>query len=196
PQVKYVNSGFGPMNDIPGHQQYDARRSSGNTNDLRGKILRIRVKDDGTYEIPEHNLFPKGEAKTRPEIYVMGDRNPYRISVDQKNSYLYWGEVGPDANNDSLSTRGPRGYDEVNQARKAGYFGWPLFVGNNYAYHQYDYNTGKSGALYDSAKPINNSKNNTGITDLPKAQPAFIWYPYVVSHDIPEVSAGGRTAMA
>ena len=32
----------------------------------------------------------------------MGDRNPYRISVDQKNSYLYWGEVGPDAQDDSL----------------------------------------------------------------------------------------------
>ena len=64
----------------------------------------------------------------------MGNRNPYRISVDKKNGFLYWGEVGPDANNDSLETRGPRGYDEVNQARKAGYFGWPLFVGNNYPY--------------------------------------------------------------
>ena len=47
-------------------------------------------------------FFRKGTAKTRPEIYVMGDRNPYRISVDQKNSYLYWGEVGPDAQDDSL----------------------------------------------------------------------------------------------
>ncbi|MEO6546589.1 MAG: ThuA domain-containing protein, partial [Ferruginibacter sp.] len=131
---KYVNSGYAPLNDAPGHLQYDARRSAGNTNDLRGKIMRIRVKDDGTYEIPEGNLFPKGMEKTRPEIYVMGNRNPYRISVDQKNSNLYWGEVGPDANTDSLATRGPRGYDEVNQARKAGYFGWPLFVGNNYPY--------------------------------------------------------------
>ena len=33
----------------------------------------------------------------------------------------------------------PQGYDEVNQARKAGYFGWPLFIGNNYPYHAYDY---------------------------------------------------------
>ena len=95
--AKYVNSGFAPLNDLPGHQQYDARRSAGNTNDLRGKIMRIKINDDGTYEIPEGNLFPKGTAKTRPEIYVMGDRNPYRISVDQKNSNLYWGEVGPDA---------------------------------------------------------------------------------------------------
>lgn len=196
PKAKYVNSGYAPLNDLPGHQQYDARRSSGNTNDLRGKIMRIRVKDDGPYEIPEGNLFAKGTDKTRPEIYVMGNRNPYRISVDQKNSTLYWGEVGPDASNDSFNTRGPRGYDEVNQARKAGYFGWPLFVGNNYAYHQYNYATGQSGPAFDPAHPVNNSRNNTGLTDLPPAQPAFIWYPYAESTDFPQVGTGGRNAMA
>ena len=36
------------------------------------KIIRIRVKEDGTYEIPDGNLFPKDQPKTRPEIYVMG----------------------------------------------------------------------------------------------------------------------------
>jgi len=196
PGAKFVSNSFSPRNDIPGHQQYDARRSAGNTNDLRGKILRIRVKDDGTYEIPDGNLFPKGTAKTRPEIYVMGNRNPYRISVDQKNSNLYWGEVGPDASADSLDTRGPRGYDEVNQARKAGYFGWPLFVGNNYAYREYDYATGAHGAPFDPDHPVNTSRNNTGLVELPKAQPAFIWYPYAASPDFPEVGTGGRNAMA
>ncbi|MBC7629601.1 ThuA domain-containing protein [Ferruginibacter sp.] len=195
PGAKYVNSGYSPTNDFSPNQQYDARRSSGNTNDLRGKIMRIRVKEDGSYEIPDGNLFPKGMAKTRPEIYVMGNRNPYRISVDQKNSNLYWGEVGPDANNDSLTTRGPRGYDEINQARKAGYFGWPLFVGNNYAYRQFDYGTGKSGDAFDPAHPINNSKYNTGLKELPPAQPAFIWYPYAASPDFPQLGTGGRNAM-
>jgi cytochrome c len=197
PKQKYASHGYAPLDDRPGHLQYDERRSSGNTNDLRGKILRIKVKEDGSYEIPEGNLFPKGTDKTRPEIYVMGDRNPYRISVDQKNGNLYWGEVGPDANEDSLDTRGPRGYDEVNQARKAGFFGWPFFIGNNYPYHLYDYATGKSGPTTDPAKPINNSRNNTGLTELPPAQPAFIWYPYAVSSmDFPSLGAGGRTAMA
>ena len=197
PKQKYASHGYAPVDDRPGHLQYDERRGAGNTNDLRGKILRIKVKADGTYEIPEGNLFPKGTAKTRPEIYVMGDRNPYRISVDPKNGYLYWGEVGPDANEDSLATRGPRGYDEVNQARKAGFFGWPFFIGNNYAYHLYDYATGKTGPTTDPAKPINNSRNNTGLTELPPAQPAFIWYPYGVSTmDFPSLGAGGRTAMA
>ncbi|MHB1921555.1 MAG: ThuA domain-containing protein, partial [Chitinophagaceae bacterium] len=74
--------GYDPVDDRPGHQQYDDRRSAGNSNDLRGKILRIHVRANGTYDIPAGNHFPKGEHKTRPEIYVMGDRKPYRISVD------------------------------------------------------------------------------------------------------------------
>ena len=95
-----------------------------------------------------------------------------------------------------IATRGPRGYDEVNQARKAGFFGWPLFVGNNYPYHEYDYATGKSGPAFDPNKPINDSRNNTGLKELPPAQPAFIWYPYAASPDFPQVGTGGRNAMA
>jgi len=196
PGGKFVSNGFGPLDDRPGHQQYDARRSAGNANDLRGKIMRIRVKDDGTYEIPEGNLYPVGTEGTRPEIYVQGNRNPYRISVDQKTGFLYWGEVGPDARADSMETRGPRGYDELNQARKAGNFGWPLFVGKNYPYHEYNYATGESGPAFDPEKPINNSRNNTGIKELPPVAPPFIWYPYDNSREFPQVKTGGRNAMA
>jgi len=196
PNQPFASHGYAPLDDRPGHLQYDDRRSAGNTNDLRGKILRIRVNEDGTYTIPEGNLFPKGMAKTKPEIYVMGDRNPYRISVDQKTGFLYWGEVGPDANNDSMETRGPRGYDEFNQARQAGFFGWPFVIANNLPYREYDYATGKSGAAFDPAKPINNSRNNTGLQQLPPAQPAFIWYPYAASKDFPQLGSGGRCAMA
>lgn len=192
----YANHGFGPLDDRPGHEQYDARRSASNTNDLRGKILRIHINEDGTYDIPEGNLFPKGTANARPEIYVMGNRNPYRISVDQKTGYLYWGEVGPDANVDSMDTRGPRGYDELNQARQAGYFGWPLFVGNNYPYHKHDYGTGENGPAFDPEHPVNDSRNNTGLRELPPVSPAFIWYPYAESPDFPQVGTGGRNAMA
>ena len=194
--VKYVNNGFAPLNDIPGHSQYDARRSSANTNDLRGKILRIRVDEDGSYDIPEGNLFAVGTEKTRPEIYTMGHRNPYRISVDSKKGYLYWGDVGPDAREDSLSTRGPRGYDEMNQARKAGNFGWPLFIGGNIPYRAYNYETGESGDAFDPEKPINNSRNNTGLTELPPAQGAYVYYPYVETSMFPQVGTGGRNAMA
>lgn len=196
PKQKYVNRGFAPLDDRPGHEQYDARRTSGNANDLRGKILRIKINEDGTYEIPEGNLYAKGTEGTKPEIYVQGNRNPYRISVDQKNSYLYWGEVGPDSDKDSFQTRGPRGYDEVNQARKAGNFGWPYFIGDNKPYYEYDYETGATGLKFDPQNPVNNSRNNTGIKNLPPALSAFIWYPYGYTKYFPQTATGGRNAMA
>jgi glucose/arabinose dehydrogenase len=84
----------------------------------------------------------------------------------------------------------------VNQARQAGNFGWPYFIGNNYAYRRYDYATGQSGEAFDPAKPLNESKFNTGITQLPPTTPAFIYYPYAESKEFPEVGTGGRNAMA
>jgi cytochrome c len=191
----FESDGFSPSDEGAGRSPFDAQKSSGNTNDLRGKILRIHPEADGTYTIPEGNLFPKGEANTRPEIYVMGNRNPYRISVDQRTGFLYWGEVGPDAG-ENKDGRGPRGYDEINQARKAGYFGWPYFVGGNYAYNEYDFQQKSSGSAHDPLKPINNSPNNTGKKDLPPVSPPFIWYPYTDSPDFPLVKKGGRNAMA
>ena len=196
PNQAIANHGFAPLDNRKGNEQYDARRSASNSNDLRGKVIRIKVNEDGTYSIPDGNLFPKGQAQTRPEIYAMGTRNAYRLSVDPKNNYVYWGDVGPDSDKDSLETRGSKGYDELNQAKKAGYFGWPLFIGKNYPYHSYDYYTGKNGPSFDPAKPINDSKNNTGIKELPAVSPPFIWYPYGISPDFPQMGTGGRTAMA
>jgi len=185
-------SGTGSMDERPGRESWDDQRGSGNTNDLRGKILRIHPEKDGTYTIPDGNLFPKGTAKTRPEIYVMGDRNPWRISIDSKTGYIYWGEVGPDASADSIW--GPRGYDEFNQAKKAGFFGWPYFIGDNKAYVHYSYSDSAYHEKFDSSHPVNNSPNNTGLKDLPPPQKAFIWYPYSTSDTFPLVGSSGRSA--
>lgn len=189
------STAYAPIDERSGRSPWDAQKGAANTNDLRGKVLRIHPEADGSYTIPEGNLFPKGTNKTRPEIYTMGARNPYRISVDKKTGYLYWGDVGPDAGKDSVN-RGPKAYDEINQARKPGFFGWPYFVGDNQAYYDRDFATGKSGEKFDPAKPINTSPNNTGLIELPPSQKAFIWYPYDLSNEFPLLGTGGRTAMA
>jgi cytochrome c len=191
----FGSDGYSPSDEQPGRAMFDAQRTAANTNDLRGKILRITPQPNGTYSIPDANLFPKDGSQGRPEIYVMGSRNPYRISVDAKTGYLYWGDVGPDAGVDSAG-RGPRGYDEINQTRKAGNFGWPHFVGNNHAYHRFDFESRSAGPTFQPDTPVNTSPNNTGIQKLPPAQPAFIWYPYAESEDFPQVGQGGRNAMA
>ncbi|CAN5905276.1 hypothetical protein BH11GEM1_BH11GEM1_32670 [soil metagenome] len=189
----FIAGNYAPIDPTPEKFRADALRSSGNTNDLRGKILRITPTPEGTYTIPAGNLFAN-PADGRPEIYVMGDRNPYRISVDRHTGFLYWGEVGPDAQRDS--TLGSRGYDEVNQARHAGNFGWPMFVGDNRPYRNYNFTTGELYEFFDPAHPVNASPNNTGARVLPPAQPAVIYYPYGPSEQFPLVGEGGRTAMA
>ncbi|WP_374759735.1 ThuA domain-containing protein [Dyadobacter chenwenxiniae] len=189
------SNGYSPSDEREGRSAWDAQKSSANTNDLRGKIIRIKPQPDGSYTIPDGNLFAKGTPQTRPEIFTMGHRNPFRISVDQKTNYVYWGEVGPDAAKPD-SGRGPAGHDEVGQARKAGNFGWPHFVGDNKAYNKFDFTANKSSELWDVAAPTNNSPNNTGLKVLPPAQKAFIWYPYGASKEFPLTGSGGRNAMA
>ena len=189
----FASDGFAPIDDRDGREHANAMRSAGNTNDLRGKILRIKPTEAG-YEIPKGNLFPPGTGKTRPEIYVMGCRNPFRLSIDPKTRVVYWGEVGPDAGNEG--PKGPRGHDEVNQAKQAGNFGWPFVIGDNKPYAIVDFTTGKPGEMTDPAKPKNPGKHNTGLVDLPPAQKAFIWYPYSDSPEFPALGSGGRNAMA
>lgn len=188
------SDGYTPIDERPGRSPYDAQKSSSNTQDLRGKILRIKINDDGSYSIPENNLFAKDGKEGRPEIYVMGVRNPFRISIDWKTGWLYWGDVGPDAG--KTSAQGTESYDEWNQAREAGNYGWPYFVGNNIAYPAWDFDINTPGAYFDPQNSVNNSPNNYGSKVLPQPQPAMIWYPYGESEIWPNLGTGSRSAMA
>ncbi len=176
-----------------GYSYLDDQRGASNTNDLRGKILRIHPEEDGTYSIPEGNLFAAGTPKTRPEIYTMGHRNVWRVSVDSKTGWIYWGEVGPDQDSDSET--GPRGYDEQNQAKGPGFFGWPYFIADNLAIPKYDFVHDRVGEKQDPAHPKNTSPNNTGLVDLPPAMPALIYYPYAASEKFPLVGSSSRCAI-
>lgn len=188
------SDGYTPIDERPNRFPFDAQKSSGNTHDLRGKILRIKPTAFGTYEIPDGNLFPKDGSQGRPEIYIMGARNPFRITVDPKTNYLYWGDVGPDVGEDGRY--GPQSYDEWNQARKPGYYGWPYFMGDNKAFPDRNFETDEVGELFDPARPVNNSPNNTGSQILPPAQKAFIWYPKGISPEFPMLGQGSNSAMA
>ncbi|WP_369147504.1 ThuA domain-containing protein [Streptomyces sp. R44] len=188
----FASDGFTPMDTRPGRNPaFDARRTSGNTNDLRGKILRIKVADDGSYTVPDGNLFAPGTAKTRPEIYAMGFRNPFRFSVDKTTGVLYVGDYGPDAGA-ADPKRGPAGQVEFARVTRPGNFGWPFCTGKNDPYVAYDFTTGTSGATFDCAALKNESPYNTGLVDLPPAEPA--WIPYN-GGSVPEFGTGSESPM-
>ncbi|WP_232531774.1 PQQ-dependent sugar dehydrogenase [Microbacterium halophytorum] len=171
-------NGYAPNNDAPGmNPGFDSRRGAGNTNDLRGKILRIHVEDDGSYTIPEGNLFAPGTEGTRPEIFVMGVRNPFRFEVDPETNSLSWGDYGPDASQAS-DVRGPMGYVEWNVVGldDPHNSGWPYVHGPNAAYNDWDFETETAGEFFDPENLVNDSRWNTGLTELPAAREATVYY--------------------
>src|SRR4051794_32375291 len=133
----------------------DDRRSTLNTNDLRGKILRVKVKDTigaadankadygsgaGAYTIPTGNLYPVvGGAptpKTKAEVYAMGFRNPYRIQVDE-NDVAYISDYSPDSNVPQRS-RGPSGVGRFEIVRKPANYGYPLCYSSKLGYYEWE----------------------------------------------------------
>lgn len=159
---------YGP-NRWQNNSRHDGGMTTANTNDLRGKILRLKLiafedtqnPEPGigtTYEIPEGNLVDKYAemytenelAKIRPEIYTMGHRNVYRINVDE-NGWVLFGENGPGAAS-SDPNQGPNGFDEWNVATSPTFFGWPFFNGEDQPFRPYDMvgNKPMTNEVYDA----------------------------------------------
>jgi cytochrome c len=158
----------------------DPRNTSSNTNDTRGKILRIRpiafpdaqtppIGPGTTYQIPAGNLketwATAEKEKVRAEIYSMGHRNPFSISVHPEKPWVAIGEANGDNTDD--------GDDEINLVTKPGNFGWPFLVGNNALYIP-GFWANRADAAKNPASYTNESKFNTGAKIMPPATGSII----------------------
>ncbi|MGN9775358.1 RICIN domain-containing protein [Micromonospora sp. H33] len=193
----FDSAGYAPVDERTNRNPaYDAQRSAANTNDLRGKILRIKVNANGTYSIPAGNMFVDSDPRTRPEIYAMGFRNPFRMSVDKATGIVHVGDYGPDAG--TTTARGPSGQVEFNRVTGPGFYGWPYCTGTNTAgetYAEWDFAAGTAGAKYNcTGGPTNNSFRNTGLPTLPGAKPAWIRYAGDAGSP-PEFGGGSESPM-
>ena len=192
----FESGGYTPIDERDNRNPaFDAQRSAANTNDLRGKVLRIHPKQGGGYTIPDGNLFPEGAPKTRPEIYLMGLRNPFRISVNDENGDLYVADYSPDAS-EADPDRGPAGHGKWFIARDPGNYGWPYCATPDLPYVDYDFATEKSGKPFDCAAPVNDSPHNTGLRELPPVEKPDVSYSYDESEEFPELGTGGIAPMA
>jgi len=190
----FQSDGYAPLDDRADRSPaFDSRRTAANTNDLRGKVLRITPKKGGGYTIPRGNLFGPGTEKTRPEIYLMGLRNPFRIELDPKTDRLYVADYSPDAGAPDPD-RGPAGHGKWIVASQAANYGWPLCATAELPYVDYDFETGESGEPFDCTAPVNDSRHNTGLTTLPAVTQPTVWYSYGDSAEFPELNGPGGIA--
>jgi PKD repeat protein/type 1 glutamine amidotransferase len=162
----------------------DARRGSTNTNDLRGKVLRIKVRADGSYDIPAGNMFPESEdaaGKTRPEIYAMGFRNPFRIQVDS-DGVAYVTDYSPDGNAPA-AFRSPAGTGRIEIVRRPSNYGWPMCYSPDLPMFKWDFNVQQTlGETFECGNPAqgprNESRWNTGREVLPPIARPDVWYSF------------------
>ncbi|MFC4533494.1 ThuA domain-containing protein [Sphaerisporangium dianthi] len=186
----FASDGYAPLDEQAGRSSWDSQRSAGNTNSLSGKLLRIHPETNGTYTVPSGNLFPAGTAKTKPEIYGMGFRNPFRMGLDPKTGRPMVAEYGPDASS-ANAARGPENTVEWNLIAKPGNYGWPYCIGNNKPYVDYNFATKTSGSAFNCDAPVNDSPNNDGLTNLPPVIPATVFYHYNAdAQNFPELRGG------
>jgi glucose/arabinose dehydrogenase len=93
---------FGPDGNLivslgDGGSGGDPQGNGQNLGKLLGKILRIdvdRTTGNKAYAIPADNPFADGSAKRQPEIWLVGLRNPWRLSFDRATGDLWIGDVG------------------------------------------------------------------------------------------------------
>ena len=138
-------------------------------------------------------MFPAGMAGTRPEIYAMGFRNPFRIEINSDNDDIYVADYSPD-NRNANPLRGPAGHGKWLILREPGNYGWPYCATAELPYVDYDFATGQSGATFDCANPVNESPHNSGLRELPPVTQPDVWYSYSLSAVFPELTsdpAGG-----
>ncbi len=88
---------------------------------LLGKILRIDVNHTsalGAYSIPPTNPFARSQLGTRPEIFAIGFRNPFKATVDRITGRIWIGDVG----------QGLR--EEIDILRRGRNYGWARIEGD------------------------------------------------------------------
>jgi cytochrome c len=198
----FESQGYTPIDEQETRNPaFDAQRSAANTNDLRGKVLRIKPAKGGGYTIPDGNLFEPGTPKTRPEIYAMGFRNPFRIEIDPVTDDVYVADYSPDAG-EANPDRGPAGHGKWTILRQPGYYGWPYcataelpYVDGQFVADGPDEGSDpdfvSSGQEFNCDNPVNESPHNTGMTQLPSVSQPDMWYSYSPSAEFPELGTGG-----
>ena len=121
----YIPAGDGAMDSdtnltgLPG--SYDRDPKGQDLSNLPATIMRIdvdRPEADRPYSIPSDNPFIHLEG-ARPEIWVYGIRNPWRITFDRETGHLWVGNVGQDR------------WEMIHLVRRGDNYGWSLYEGSH-----------------------------------------------------------------
>ena len=172
-QVRIGPDGYLYIGMGDGGDSGDPKRNGLNRGRLLGKLLRIdpTPSHDQPYTIPADNPFV-GVKNSKPEIWSVGLRNPWRFSFDRATNDLWIADVGQDA------------WEEIDVAwaehgaGRGANFGWSAFEGT----HRYNNDQSADGAvspIYEYAHGPAGCSVSGGVRYRGTAIPSLSgWYVY------------------
>ena len=197
--------GFNPTDERPGRQNWDAQRTSANTNNPNGKILRImpdarrrsaRPASGRRTTSRRATCSRPGTAQTLPEIYAMGFRNPFRIHVDPMTGWVLHGRLRPGRRLDEPDPR-PAGLGRVQHRQGARLLRLALLRPRERPvprHHLHGRRTARAPTTASTTAPRRSTTRRTtpACTNLPPAKPATMWMGYTEPDTrFPDLGGGG-----
>ena len=187
----FESDAFTPIDERAGRQDYDAQRTAGNTNDLRGKVLRIHPEADGTYTVPAGQPLPGGHRADPPGDLRDGLPQPVPDRHRPEDQHALRRRLRAGRRRGQPQPR-PRGHGRVEHRRRARQLRLAvLHTARTTPTTTTRSRPARAGAKFDCAAPVNNSPNNTGLTNLPPAVAATVDYDYGGNPRFPEIGGGG-----
>jgi glucose/arabinose dehydrogenase len=120
--LRFGPDGYLYMSVGDGGLSEDPDSTGQNTDDLRGKILRLDVSSGLPYAIPLDNPFVEAEGY-RPEIWLLGLRNPWKFSFVPGSRAMFIADVGWSSSEEINFTPADSPGGEN--------FGWRIFEGES-----------------------------------------------------------------
>ena len=161
-------------------------------------MLRIRPKAGGGYTIPAGNLFAPGtRPTTRPEIYAMGLRNPFRIEIDPTTDASVRRRLLARRQRGRSRPRARPATASGRSITEPGNYGWPYCATAELPYVDYDFATGTSPApKFNCDAPVNDSHQQHRPRRLPAVVAAARLVLLRRLPEFPELGEGGIGPMA
>jgi glucose/arabinose dehydrogenase len=121
-RIIFDQSGYLLLSIGDGGGAGDPQETGQDLSRLLGKVIRIDVSTESGYDIPADNPFVD-DPEARPEIFALGFRNPWRMSIDRLTGKVWLGDVGQNS------------WEEVDQVVAGGNYGWDCYEG----FDQYEF---------------------------------------------------------
>ena len=185
----FESDGFAPIDERPGREAWDAQRTAANSNNPNGKILRIvPLPNPGgtpgigtTYTIPAGNMFDEAQDTHEPDpARDLRDGLPQPVPDHgrSEDGLAAARRLRPGRRLDRTRTAARRAASSSTWSTSPASTAGPTACATTSRTTTSTSRPASQGPSSTAPHPVNNSPNNTGLTNLPPAQPATTWHGY------------------